>query len=85
MKERLMVHGKKHWIADKEGKVLVSYHETGKDAKMALKEIVKHEKAEGYYVRGFYETVEGVLGALRLKGYTALDDVTLCSDIVASR
>ena len=81
MKERLMVHGKKYWINDKECKVLVSCHDTKKEAMSALRELEKHERSEGYYIRGFYNIVEGVLGALRLQGYTALDDCVTLTDL----
>lgn len=81
MKERLMVRGSKYWIADKECKVLVSYHDTKNDAREALSELEKHERREGYYIPYYYKIVEGVLGALRLQGYTALDDCMTIADI----
>lgn len=81
MKEKLMVRGKKFWIADKECKVLVSYHDSKNDAREALVELEKHERREGYYIPYYYKIVEGVLGALKLQGYTPLDDIWALSDM----
>lgn len=80
MKERLMVRGSKFWIADKECKVLMSYHNSKEDAKIALKELEKFEREEGYYIPYYYKIVEGVLGGLRLQGYIALDDMHTIAD-----
>ena len=81
MKERIMVRGKKFWIADRECKVLVDHYNTKEEARLALKELELHEKEEGYYIPYYYKIVEGVLGALRLEGYTALDDCWTLSDL----
>ena len=80
MKERLMVRGKKFWIADKECKVLVSYHDSKCEARDALVELEKYERREGYYIPYYYKIVEGVLGALKLQGYTALEDCLTLED-----
>ena len=81
MKEKLMVRGSRHWVADKDAKILLSNHETYRDARAALVAMEKQDRADGIYVARFYTVVEGVLGALRLKGYTAIDDIHACTDI----
>ena len=81
MKEKLMVMGSKYWVADKECKVLISHYDTKKEAKAALKEMEREDKEEDRYVPYFYNVVEGVLGALRLSGYTALEDIHVCADV----
>ena len=81
MKEKLMVRGKRHWVADKEGKVLLGNYDSYADARKALVEMERADKENDIYVPRFYTVVEGVLGALRLSGYTAIDDIHLCSEI----
>ncbi len=80
MKEKLMVMGSKFWVADKECNVLISHYETRQEAKSALKELERQDRENDCYVPYFYKIVEGVLGALRLDGYTALDDVHVVAD-----
>lgn len=81
MKERLMVRGKRHWVADKDGKVLLGNYDTYKDARMALVEMERKDKENDMFVPRFYTIVEGVLGALRRKGYTPIEDILLCTDL----
>ena len=81
MRERLMVRGSKYWIADKDGKVLVSYHDSKEEAKEALSRLEKKEIEEGYYIPYFYKIVEGMLSRLRCKGYVPLDDLRVISEM----
>ena len=82
MKEMLMVRGERHWVADKEGKVLLGYYDSYEDARMAIREMERRDKEDGIYVWSFYTVVKCVLGALKLKGYTAIDDIHLCADVL---
>lgn len=81
MKERIMVRGKKFWIADRECKVLVDHYETKDEAQNALRELERYEREEGYYIPYYYKIVEGVLGVLRMQGYTTLADCRTLSDM----
>ena len=81
MRERLMVRGSKFWVADKDANVLISYHDTKAEAKAALKALEAEDRVNGYYIPYFYKIVEGVLGALRLRGYVALDDVRTSAEV----
>lgn len=81
MKEKIIVRGSKYWVSDKECKILISHFDTKKEAKRALKELEMEDRANDRYVPYFYSIVEGVLGALRLSGYTALDDIHVCADV----
>ena len=49
MKERLMVRGKRHWVADKDGKVLLGNYDTYQDAREALAEMERSDKEKGIY------------------------------------
>ena len=81
MKDRLMVRGKRHWVADKDGKVLLGNYDTYQDARNALVEMERVDKENGIYVARFYTVVEGFLNTLRLNGYTAIEDIYLCTDL----
>jgi len=81
MRERLMVRGRKHWIADCGGKVLISYHDTPEEAKAALKELEKRERREGYYLPKFYSIIGGCLSALKQEGYSVLGDYMTCAEM----
>ena len=81
MKERLMVMGRRHWVADKDGKVLLADFDTNADARRAIAEMEEEDRKNGIYVWKFYTVVEGFLGGLKAKGYTVLDEVRLCTEI----
>lgn len=70
-----MVRGKKYWIVDKECKVLMSYHETRDEARRALKDLERFERKEGYFIPRYYGIINNMLGALRIQGYTVLDEI----------
>ena len=76
-----MVRGKRHWVADKDGKVLLGNYDTYQDAREALAEMERSDKEKGIYVARFYTVVDGFLSTLRLKGYTAIEDIHLCADL----
>lgn len=81
MKEKLMVRGRRHWVADKEGKVLLGNYDSYRDARKAIVEMERQDRANDIYVWGFYTVIEGVLDTLRKNGYTAFDDIFLCTDL----
>lgn len=81
MKERLMVHGSKFWIADRDCKVLVDHYDTKEEAKEALRELEQYEMNEGYYIPYYYKIVEGFLYVLRAKGYSTLADYRTIADL----
>ena len=70
--EERRIYDNRHWVADREAKVLICGFSCIDDARIRKKEMEKEDKDEGIYIRGFYELKEGAIGALRKNGYTLM-------------